>query len=95
VTKSDQKTHILNKFRKKKRSKFTLRNDPPKVLAMGVDDGGQKWSKEGLIFKIPFTKLKNKSKSIKNVKIDKNSKMQKTSKIDKTEKVTKSTKCKK
>jgi len=26
---------------------------------MGVDDGGQKWSKEGLIFKIPFTKLKN------------------------------------
>jgi len=39
-----------------------LRNDPPKVLAMGVDDGGQKGSKEGLIFKIPFSKLKNKSK---------------------------------
>jgi len=38
---------------------FTLRNDPLKVLAMGVDDGGQKWSKEGLIFKIPFEKLKN------------------------------------
>jgi len=28
-----------------------------------VDDGGQKGSKEGLIFKIPFTKLKNKSKT--------------------------------
>jgi len=41
---------------------LTLRNDPPKVLAMGVDDGGQKGSKEGLIFKIPFAKLKNKSK---------------------------------
>jgi len=39
-----------------------LRIDPLKVLAMGVDDGGQKWSKEGLIFKIPFEKLKNKSK---------------------------------
>jgi len=40
-------------------SNFTLRIDPLQVLAMGVDDGGQKWSKEGLIFKIPFTKLKN------------------------------------
>jgi len=29
------------------------------VLAMGVDDGGQKGSKEGLIFTIPFEKLKN------------------------------------
>jgi len=41
---------------------FTLRNDPLKVLAMGVDDGGQKWSKEGLIFKIPYAKLKNTKK---------------------------------
>jgi len=57
------------------------------VLAMGVDDGGQKWSKEGLIFKIPFQKLKNKSKSLKNVKMLKNDKTQKSSKIDKIRKV--------
>jgi len=57
-----KKSHFLKKLRKKKRCFFTLRNDPPKVLAMGVDDGGQKGSKEGLIFKIPFAKLKNKSK---------------------------------
>jgi len=57
-----KKTHFLKKLRKKMRSFLPLRNDPPKVLAMGVDDGGQKGSKEGLIFKIPFTKLKNKSK---------------------------------
>jgi len=58
-----QKSDFLKKLRKKKSSNFTLRNDPPKVLAMGVDDGGQKGSKEGLIFKIPFQKLKNKSNS--------------------------------
>jgi len=56
------------------------------VLAMGVDDGGQKGSKEGLIFKIPFTKFKNKSKSIKIVKIDKNDKIRKSVKIDKIRK---------
>jgi len=56
-----EKTSIFKKLKKKKRHFFTLRNDPPKVLAMGVDDGGQKGSKEGLIFKIPFAKLKNKS----------------------------------
>jgi len=66
-----------------------LRNDPPKVLAMGVDDGGQKWSKEGLIFKIPFQKLKNKLKLLKSVKMSKNDKTQKSDKIDKTEKVEK------
>jgi len=54
--------HFLKKLKKKKRCFLPLRNDPPKVLAMGVDDGGQKGSKEGLIFKIPFEKLKNKSK---------------------------------
>jgi len=36
-----------------------LRNDPHQVLAMGVDDGGQKWSKEGLIFTLEFWNLKN------------------------------------
>jgi len=81
-----KKTVIFKKLRKKKRSKFTLRNDPPKVLAMGVDDGGQKWSKEGLIFKIPFQKLKNKSKSLKSVKMMKNGKTQKSVKIDKIRK---------
>ena len=40
-------------------SNFTLRNDPPQVLAMGVDDGAKNRSKEGLIFKIPYAKLKN------------------------------------
>jgi len=39
-----------------------LRNDPPQVLAMGVDVGAKNRSKEGLIFKIPFTKLKNMKK---------------------------------
>jgi len=39
-----------------------LRNDPPKVLAMGVDVGAKNRSKEGLIFKIPFEKLKNSEK---------------------------------
>ena len=61
---------------------------------MGVDDGGQKGSKEGLIFKIPFSKLENKSKYEKNVKIIKIMKMQKTLKNSKIEKVTKVTKCK-
>jgi len=61
VSKSSEKSDVFKKLGKKKRCFFTLRNDPPKVLAMGVDDGGQKWSKEGLIFKIPFAKLKNKS----------------------------------
>jgi len=59
---------------------------------MGVDDGGQKGSKEGLIFKIPFTKLKNKSKSLKIVKIIKNDKNSKSDKIDKIRKVRKSSK---
>jgi len=36
-----------------------LRNDPPQVLAMGVDAGAKNRSKEGLIFKIPYAKLKN------------------------------------
>jgi len=45
------------------RSFLPLRNDPPKVLAMGVDAGAKNRSKEGLIFKIPFSKLKNKFKS--------------------------------
>jgi len=31
-----------------------LRIDHHQVLAMGVDDGGQKWSKEGLIFTLEF-----------------------------------------
>jgi len=34
--------------------KLPLRNDHHQVLAMGVDDGGQKWSKEGLIFTLEF-----------------------------------------
>jgi len=57
-----EKTSLFKKLEKKKRHFLPLRNDPPKVLAMGVDDGGQKGSKEGLIFKIPFQKFKNKSK---------------------------------
>jgi len=88
-----KKNTLLKKLRKKKRSFFTLRIDPPKVLAMGVDDGGQKGSKEGLIFKIPFAKLKNKSKSIKNMKMSKNDKIRKSVKIEKirkTQKVIKS-----
>jgi len=32
------------------------------VLAMGVDVGAKKGSKEGLIFTIPFAKLKNSEK---------------------------------
>jgi len=47
---------------------------------MGVDDGAKNRSKEGLIFKIPFTKLKN----TKN-----HSKMHISSKSVKSEKVTK------
>jgi len=43
-------------------SNFTLRNDPLQVLAMGVDDGAKNRSKEGLIFKIPYAKLKNMKK---------------------------------
>jgi len=62
VTKIDQKTHILKKLKKKKRHFLPLRNDPPKVLAMGVDAGAKNRSKEGLIFKIPFSKSKNKLK---------------------------------
>jgi len=61
---------------------------------MGVDDGGQKGSKEGLIFKIPFSKLENKSKHEKNVKIIKIDKIRKSSKIDKIRKVKKVTKLK-
>ena len=57
-----EKCHFLKKLDKKKEVFFHIKKWPPKVLAMGVDDGGQKWSKEGLIFKIPFQKLKNKSK---------------------------------
>jgi len=38
VTKSDQKSDFLNKSGKKMSSFFTLRNDPPKVLAMGEDN---------------------------------------------------------
>ena len=87
-----EKTSLFNKLEKKKRHFLPLRNDPPKVLAMGVGNRQEKGSKEGLIFKIPFEKLKNKSKSLKNVKSDKNSKTQKTSKIIKIEKVTKVTK---
>jgi len=36
-----------------------LRIDHHQVLAMGVDAGGQKWSKEGLIFTLEFANLKN------------------------------------
>jgi len=32
------------------------------VLAMGVDAGAKNRSKEGLIFKIPFEKFKNREK---------------------------------
>jgi len=39
-----------------------LRIDPPQVLAMGVDVGAKNRSKEGLIFKIPYAKLKNVKK---------------------------------
>jgi len=36
-----------------------LRIDHHQVLAMGVDDGGQNRSKEGLIFTLEFANLKN------------------------------------
>ena len=55
-TKNGQKTVKTSKNSEKK---TPLRNDPLQVLAMGVDDGGQKWSKEGLIFTLEFEKLKN------------------------------------
>jgi len=38
VTKMSEKTHFLKKLRKKKRYFLPLRNDPPKVLAMGEDN---------------------------------------------------------
>jgi len=47
------------KVSKNSGKKSPLRNDPLQVLAMGVDDGGQKWSKEGLIFTLEFSNLKN------------------------------------
>jgi len=50
-TKNHQKTV---KIKKNSEKKSPLRNDPLQVLAMGVDDGGQKWSKEGLIFTLEF-----------------------------------------
>jgi len=56
LSKISQKTVKTSKNSEKK---TPLRNDPLQVLAMGVDDGGQKWSKEGLIFTLEFEKLKN------------------------------------
>jgi len=44
---------------KNSEKKSPLRIDHHQVLAMGVDDGGQKWSKEGLIFTLEFSNLKN------------------------------------
>jgi len=59
LSKNSQKTLKVDK----NSSKISpLRNDPLQVLAMGVDDGGQNRSKEGLIFKIPYAKLKNVKK---------------------------------
>jgi len=63
-----------------------LRNDPPQVLAMGVDVGAKNRSKEGLIFKIPFTKLKNTKNHSKTWKTQKSTKSEKVLKIRKTEK---------
>jgi len=51
-----------SKMSKNSDQNLPLRNDPPQVLAMGVDDGAKNRSKEGLIFKIPFEKLKNSEK---------------------------------
>jgi len=56
LSKISQKTVKSDKNSEKK---SPLRNDPLQVLAMGVDDGGQKWSKEGLIFTLEFWNLKN------------------------------------
>jgi len=56
LIKNDQK---MSKVSKNSEKKSPLRNDPLQVLAMGVDDGGQKWSKEGLIFTLEFSNLKN------------------------------------
>jgi len=59
MTKNDQKWVKMSKNSDKI---SPLRNDPLQVLAMGVDDGGQKWSKEGLIFTLEFWNLKNDEK---------------------------------
>jgi len=50
------------KMSKNSDQNLPLRNDPPQVLAMGVDVGAKNRSKEGLIFKIPYAKLKNVKK---------------------------------
>jgi len=39
-----------------------LRNDHHQVLAIGVDAGAKKGSKEGLIFTLEFSNLKNAKK---------------------------------
>jgi len=83
MTRNEWKTW---KVPKKQWSNFTLRNDPLKVLAMGVDAGAKNRSKEGLIFKIPFAKLKNVKKQWKKAKSWKSSKIQKTVKTWKTQK---------
>ena len=71
---------------KNSEKKSPLRIDHHQVLAMGVDDGGQNRSKEGLIFTLEFANLKNDENELKNVF---------SSKSTKSEKVTKSRKSRK
>jgi len=74
------------KVTKNEWSNFTLRNDPPQVLAMGVDVGAKNRSKEGLIFKIPYAKLKNVKKQLKIMFCSKSSKSEKVTKTGKRKK---------
>jgi len=59
LIKNDQKWVKVSKNSEKK---SPLRNDPLQVLAMGVDVGAKNRSKEGLIFTLEFSNLKNDEK---------------------------------
>ena len=49
----------MSKNVKNSEKKTPLRNDHHQVLAMGVDAGAKNRSKEGLIFTLEFSNLKN------------------------------------
>jgi len=83
LTKNGQKTVKMSKNSKKK---TPLRNDPLQVLAMGVDVGAKNRSKEGLIFTLEFSNLKNDENELKIMFSSKSTKTQKVTKIKKSRK---------